>query len=188
MPKLAELGRNVQVLRDMRNRLMEQEAEKHLEEERWESFSEVVEEIRHACEERSLDGLASATRRLKNRLRRPAVRKALAEMDEKSGDDPSAKIPAKKETNPTGECKCSQCGKVIDGSEEPCLKDALCTDCALKKKVVSKKEQDREKRKKAVPPSPGMGPDQGGDQGGQQDGGQPQESRGLRRRKYLEHI
>jgi len=193
MPKLGDLGGSVNILREMRDQLVERDRQREIEDERWGSFRKTAEKIEYACESRDLESLVSAARELKNRLRRPAVRKELARLesdDEPDGDKPD-KIPAKKEKNPTGACKCAVCGKVIDGSREPCLKDALCTDCALKNKVIPK---DKQKKKKVVVPPAGGGAEQGGggggggaEQGGQQDvTKEKQEGRtALRRRGYL---
>jgi len=196
MPKLGELGDSVAVLRKMRDQLVQQERYskiQQVEDERWESFNRAASKIACACEDRSLESLVMAARELKNRLRRPAVRKELARLEAK--DEPREKqdkIPAKKDKNPTGECKCAGCGKIIDGSREPCVEDALCTRCALKNKVIPKNKQD--KKKSVVTPSGGggggggePGVDQGPEPAPETSGGaDKKESReGLRRRRYL---
>jgi len=189
MPKLGDLGRNVDILRQMRDRLVAEEGrakEQEVEQDRWDSFSEVASEIIEACDNRRLEELVTAVRKLKNRLRRPAVRKELAKLEADGGND---KIPAKKDKPITGQCKCAECGKVIDGSKEPCVEDALCTDCALKNRVVSKKEQDKKKKKKGVPPTPGMGSEGGGASGGEDEGErdddeEKEKKESLRRRSY----
>jgi hypothetical protein len=196
MPKLGDLGGSVNVLREMRNQLVERDRRREIEDERWGSFGKTAEKIACACESRDLESLVTAARELKNRLRRPAVRKELARLeseDEPGEDERKSKIPAKKDKNPTGACKCASCGKVIDGSKEPCIEDAMCTDCALKNKVVSK---DKQKKKKVVvpPADTGMGGGGGGgggsDRGSQRDvggdGDEKKEGRSiLRRRGYL---
>lgn len=197
MPKLGELGGSVEVLRRMRDQLVQQEQverRREIEDERWESFRRAARKINMACEDRSLESLVTAARELKNRLRRPAVRKELARLEANDTDsDKEDKIPAskdKKDKNPTGECKCEGCGKVIDGSKEPCVEGALCTRCALKNKVVSKHKQ--KKKKTVVPPSPEMGGGGGGageEPGGETSGEGEQEKKewreSLRRRRYL---
>jgi hypothetical protein len=194
--KMGDISGNINVLKDMRDRLMAESRDSEtmiVEDERWGSFFEVSEEIVLACENRDLDDLVVAVRKMKNRLRRPSVRKELARLEAKD-DDVSGKA-----KSPTGMCKCDNCGKVIDGSKEPCVDGVLCTDCALKKNVVSKKEQDRKKRKKAVHPGmAGMGGEGGGGGGGDDGGGsdgvddstsdagsEKKESHSLRRRGYL---
>lgn len=192
MPKLGELGGSVQVLRDMRDKLVESERMERIEDERWERLGAAVDSIAKACEDRDLEALASANRGLKNKLRAPGVRKALARLEAKGEEEPKGKdkIPAPKEKNPTGECKCDQCGKIIDGSKEPCVEGALCTRCALKNKVISKDKQDKQTKKKpVVPRSGGGGQRGGGQQGGDQGQDVPDERREergfLRRRGYL---
>jgi len=213
--KLGDLGQNLFVLRKLRDSLVYEKkpAEKsNVEEERWNTFSRISGMISEACEDRDLSALVSSIRDMKNKLRRPGVRKALERLeseekskvsdkndsssdDEKSDkdDSPGKEIsPGKKRENPTGQCKCSACGKIIDGSKEPCVDDALCVKCALKNKVISKKDQDAKKAKKVGPPiDQGMGGGMGGDTGGgggdsQGSDEQPNESRRLRRRGYIQ--
>lgn len=196
MPKIGDLGGSVEVLRQMRDQLVQKEREvqrREIEDERWSSFGKAASRIAEACEDRSLESLVTAARELKNRLRRPAVRKELARL-EASDEEPEksekpekkGKIPAQKDKNPTGECKCAQCGQIIDGSKEPCIEGALCTKCALKNRVIPKDKQ--KKKKVVVPPSAGGMDGGGGEQGGegQQDvGGEKKEAKeGLRRRGY----
>ena len=214
--KLGELASNVEVLRSLRDTLAEDGKtanRKRVEVERWKTLSSVAADISEACESQDLEKLASSVRQMKNRLRRPSIRKELARMEaEEDGEkkkpvpkkekpEPEAKgkekekVPAKpKDTdeNPTGHCKCADCGKTIDGSKEPCVDDALCIKCAMKSKVIAQRDKDKAKRKKAVPMA-GMGGMGGGMGGEQQPGGQepppddekaPAESVGLRRRNY----
>jgi hypothetical protein len=210
--KLGDLGQNLLVLRNLRDSLVHERKHKvtrsEVEEERWNTFSRISGMINGACEDRDLSALVSSIRDMKNKLRRPGVRKALERLeardkpkvpkkdDSSDKDDSSQKddspgkeiSPGKKKDNPTGECKCSACGKVIDGSKEPCVDDALCVKCALKSKVISKKDQDAKKAKKVGPPiDPGMGGGGGGVDGGvPAEDEQPKESRRLRRRGYMQ--
>jgi len=209
MPRLGDLGGSVKILKDMRDQLVENDRRVKIEEERWSSFGTAVSKISLACESRDLEQLVAAARELKNRLRRPSVRKELAKLEatKSSGDEaqkkkkvapkekesvPKEKVSAPKsdnfkekdkvvvpkEKNPVGQCKCDQCGKVIDGSKEPCIDGALCTHCALKNKVIPKHKQ---KKKKAVVPA--LAPDVGMEPGGDVE---RQESFGhLRQRGYL---
>jgi hypothetical protein len=208
--RLGDLGEKVKVLRELRDSLVSERNRRRsaLGDEQWEGLTVISNEIREACEKKDLDGVASSTRRLKNRLRNRSIRKRLERLEAKSpenDDDNRGKSDSSNKKNgdgsknsstnnskyPEGECKCAACKKVIDGSRSPCVSGALCSDCALKKNVMSKKDQEIRKKKKAVPASmAGMmgptgssgGPDQeqGGDQGGD---GDKQESI-LRKRAY----
>lgn len=123
--KLGDLSGNLNVLRQMRDQLIdesEQVIKDVAENERWVSFDLASRKISEACEGRNLESLVSAVREMKNRLRRPAIRKALMRME------------AEKDEAPQGDCKCDQCGGVIDGSSDPCIPGALCTKCALEKR------------------------------------------------------
>lgn len=219
--QVGDLHGNVAALRELRDQLIQGEravatearAKEH-EKRRWTTLRQVSAQIAEACLDRDLGELARAVRTMKMKLRGPGIRKQLARLDEQDDDKKDAqkeKEKAKatvasdkagekqkekdtgkdKKGNPTGACRCAVCGKIIDGSKEPCVDDAKCTNCALKKKVVSKKDQDKKKQKKAVPPSPGMGMGMGGGGGYQEPGGEEGddkkakgESRSLRQRNY----
>jgi hypothetical protein len=210
VPRLGDLGEKVKVLRELRDSLVSERNRRRsdLGNEQWEGLTVISNEIREACEKRDLDGVASSARRLKNRLRNRSIRKRLERLEAKSSegdDDNRDKDDSSKRKNgdgsknsstndskyPEGECRCEACKKVIDGSRSPCVSGALCSDCALKKNVMSQKDQEMRKKKKAVPPSMaemmgptgfsgGSGQDQGGNQG---EGGDKQESV-LRKRAY----
>ena len=180
---IGDLGRNVDVLRELRNSLVTERRiheRAEVDSERWGTFSQIAESIACACNERDLEALASSVRDMKNKLRRPSVRRDLERLESKDKDADKAK-------NPTGECKCADCGAVVDGSKEPCVDGALCTKCALKKKVISKKEQDAKKAKKVGPPVSGQDQMPGDDGGGgaETSDEQPRESISLRSRGYL---
>ena len=125
----------MKILRGMKEALGG-EGDKVTEVERWGTFRSISEDIMLACEERDLDALARATRALKNKLRRPAVRRALAE--------------AEKEKIVSGQCGCAQCGSVIEDSEEECIEGALCSKCALKNKTVSLDSKAEKKARKSA--------------------------------------
>lgn len=185
--RLGDLIRNIESIEQIQRKLISHPIIS-LETERWDKLSAIAEKIEDACENRNLEMLVSSVRDMKNRLRRPAIRKELERLE--SVDKNDKNIPASSEKkNPTGQCKCSECGKVIDGSRESCIDGVLCTSCALKKKVISKKDQDKEKMPKAV--SPGNALDLGpgaGMPGGEEGQGAPSEQRenaSLRRRGYV---
>lgn len=190
MPKLGELINNVEILRNLRNQLIQDEQESRLnkvENERWGSFQSTASKIVEACEDRDLESLVTAARELKNRLRRPSVRKDLARLESDEDTNSGKKnIPAKDEKNPEGQCRCAKCKKIIDGSKEPCLDGALCSDCALENKVIPK---DRQKSKKEVLPAPDVPPGSGMAGGsGDNEGEKSTEEKvftSLRRRSYL---
>ena len=93
--------------------------------ERWGTLGAISERISEACADRDLVALVRAQRDLRNKTRRPAIRRELAEAAG-SGKDKQ-----------DGVRSCSQCGAVIDGSDEMSLDDALCSKCALSRKNVS---------------------------------------------------
>ncbi len=137
--KLGDLSDNLSALRGIRDQLIVEDDHYVVEAarcERWLSFGTVSKKIHEACEDRDLEGLVGAVREMKNRLRRPAVRKELLRW-EKFGDDKG---------KAEGDCKCAQCNTTIDGSHDPCVQDALCTKCALSKKT-SKKDDPRKEPK-----------------------------------------
>jgi hypothetical protein len=132
-------------LRNIRDSLA-REVNVGLESERWNNLSSTAKKISEACLSKDLNLLASSVREMKNRLRRPSIRKELARLEGK--DD---KIPAKQDDEVEGDCQCAECGKTIDGSEDPCIKGALCVQCAYAKKPKNGEEgkdrEDKEDRK-----------------------------------------
>jgi len=171
MFKLGDLDSNLQALQDMRNQLiLNKEAENHksVEREKWGALISASNQISEACEQQDLSELVRAMRTMKNRLRRPAIRRELAILDQMESDEKVAsdrvsdkekerKSGKDSDGNPTGKCRCAKCDKIIDGSEGKCVEGALCVDCAMKKDVVSQKDKDEKNREKAVPPSGMMG-------------------------------
>lgn len=156
MPKIGDLGSNIAVLREMRSQLIESTKRIEREEERWGSLGKTASKISVACEDRDLEQLVSSARELKNRLRRPSIKKDLARLEmearearETQGkpEEPPAVQPKKKE-EPKGDCKCAECGKVIEGSKGECEEGSLCVDCAFKKKPEKNSEKDKPGKKK----------------------------------------
>jgi hypothetical protein len=121
-----------------------------LEQERWESFQKTARGIVDSVESQSLPDLVASVRKMKNLLRRPSVKKDLARMEASEPD---------KEEKKKGSCKCSKCGKTIDGYND-CIKGALCVKCAMKERdvVPGEKEQDKSEKeaKKGVAFPPEM--------------------------------
>jgi hypothetical protein len=145
MFKLGELASNIETLKDLRDKLTEdvngrrldvtdQKRLARIERERWETLHRTASRIAEACDSHDLEELASSVREMKNRLRRPSIRKELARLEDK-------------DKKPEGECKCAECGKLIDQSRSPCVEEALCVDCALKKKTSSGDEEEKKKEK-----------------------------------------
>jgi hypothetical protein len=135
--KLGDLSDNLNALREMREQLIEEDShsiEEAAECERWLSFNSASERISEAVEDRNLESLVAAVREMKNRLRRPAIRKALLRME----------MAGKEKEAPEGDCHCEKCNGTIDGSSNPCVPGALCTKCALKKDSNDKKRQKDE--------------------------------------------
>lgn len=150
--------RNLDILRDMRDSLVENSKgreQRRRKAERWTAFDEVSQRISVACETQDLTELVSHVRKMKNLLRRPSVRKDLARLEDK---EPKKEI--------EGVCKCAQCGKTIDGSEGPCVEGALCVKCAMKKRVEAPGEKDKEKAKKKAEKGIAFPPEMMGMQGG----------------------
>ena len=81
---LGDLG-SLDMLRGIRSSLRENS--NSIVEERWASLGSIAESILEACDSRDLGALARASRALKNKMRRPSVRKALAEEDMKPSDE-----------------------------------------------------------------------------------------------------
>ena len=130
-------------LRNVRDRLAK-EVNLGLEGERWNNLSSTAKKISEACDKKDLNSLASSVREMKNRLRRPSIRKELARLE---GNESGGKVPASKDDEIEGDCKCAECGATIDGSEDPCIKGALCIKCAYAKKPKKDDEDEKENRK-----------------------------------------
>jgi len=159
MPKLGDLGGSVDILRKMRDQLAEEEKQSRIQEERWDTFVNTTKRIVEACEKRDLEDLVTAARELKNRLRRPSVRRELARLEAKKEDDEQlqqqddqqpqgqdddiqSKIPAQdKEKKDKGVCKCAKCGQTIEGSKGDCIEGALCAKCGTKMKSKEKEDE-----------------------------------------------
>lgn len=138
--KLGDLE-SLQKIRDslIRDGLSETRERQRLEQERWDSFKKTISKMAEAVDGQDLEDLVSSVRRMKNLLRRPSVKRDLAQMEaEDQGKD-----------KPEGSCKCSQCGKTIDGYNE-CIKGALCVDCAMKNRETPPGEAEKEKDKKSA--------------------------------------
>jgi hypothetical protein len=134
MDHKTERPSNLEALRSLHDRLVVHR-ESAAEQERWTTLSGDAQRILEACEGRDLEQVAAAVRTIKNRMRRPSIRKELARLDESK----------EKEEKPKGKCNCAHCGAVINGSKEPCLKDALCTKCGTEGKVPKgEKEKSKE--------------------------------------------
>lgn len=210
MARLSEVSRGVELIVELKERLVSENNRRRseLDEGQWDSLTRISSELFEACKKRDLDGVAASTRKMKNRLRRRSIKKRLECLEARGEDFDDQKLERKKSSStlggkdnkpsnnastndskqPEGVCKCSSCGKIIDGSKEPCIEGALCSDCALKEKVVSKKKQDQKKRKKAVPPT--MMPTGTGGGSGDFGGEKDQEGEGkqesiLRKRSYF---
>ena len=157
---------NLALLRSLQKDLIRKE-ERQKEDARWNTFTEAVDNINCACGRRDLGELAAGVRRIKNLLRRPGVRKVLAQLEAKEGKED--KENGKKK--PEGKCTCADCGKVIDGSVSPCAQGALCVDCGMKDRDVSpgekedKKDEKKAKKGTAFPPEM-IGQGGGGDKQG----------------------
>lgn len=166
MPRLCELGGSVELLRRMRNQLVADEKKTRIDEERWNAFVCAATKIVESCSSRNLEGLVAASRELKNRLRRPSVKKELARLEARDdegdegggnagysnqgnqgnmgnmGPEPQVQVPKKnKEEKEKGVCKCAKCGKAIEGSKGDCIEGALCTKCGMKRKDNGDKDK-----------------------------------------------
>lgn len=165
---------NLSLLRSLREDLVGKD-EKQKEDAKWAAFEEAVEGIACACGKRNLGELASNVRRIKNLLRRPSVRKSLAQMEGEGNKEDNGKS-----EKPTGACKCAKCGKVVDGSTEPCAKGALCIDCGMKSREAppdekeNKKDEKKAKKSTAFPPEM-MGQGGGGKNDNTAPAGEPEE-------------
>jgi len=166
MHTIADDKNNLALLRSLRKDLVhkdEANSEKLREDARWDTFTEAVENISCACGKRDLGELAAGVRRIKNLLRRPGVRKTLARLESKEDK--------KGDKKPEGNCSCADCGKVIDGSVDPCAEGALCVDCGMKDRDTppgekeAKKDEKKAKKGTAFPPEM-MGQGGGGDKKG----------------------
>jgi hypothetical protein len=136
-------GKNLEVLERMKRRLAQDVQTDHvygdngqtgLVSSQWKALQDISEAILEACKERDIEEVAASTRKMKQRLRRRHIRRALRAIESSEG-------------KPDGECKCSKCGAVLDGSEGPCLDNVLCTKCALEKDPNSDKARDQETKK-----------------------------------------
>lgn len=143
MPKIGDLPGAVRVLKEVQSRLVDgrfdqrhrDERPVHIESNRWITLRRSAKRINEACEKQDLESLVSCVREMKNRLRRPSIRKDLARLEGK--EKPQKENDEKSE----GECTCSKCGKTIDGSVGPCIEGALCTACGLEKKKVDPEDE-----------------------------------------------
>jgi len=136
--------KNLTVLRDIRNKLVvsgDTAKKRNEQKERWETLGVAAQTISEAVEGQDLESLVSATRKMKNLLRRSSIRKELAQLE---SEDSSFK-----KEKPKGSCKCAQCGATIDGYRE-CISGALCPDCALKKRKAPPGEKEDEKAEKTA--------------------------------------
>jgi len=139
--KLGDLAA-LQRLRDslIRDDVSEERGRKRLDQERWSAFKRTAQGIIEAVDDQSLSGLVSSVRRMKNLLRRPSVKRDLAQME-------AGGVSGKEDEKPEGSCACAQCGKTIDGYND-CIKGALCVDCAMKERDVPPGEKAKEKDEK----------------------------------------
>jgi len=170
---LGEVNGNMDVLRSMREQLIDVSSNKDMAhyKERWNSFGDAIGKMQEAIESEDLADLVAGVRKMKNLLRRQSVRKDLARMesdekDLKNGDKAGAVADSAKgnaEKKPKGKCSCARCGATIDGSEE-CIKGALCVECAMQKRPFApgekedKKDEKKAKKGTAFPPEMiGMG-------------------------------
>lgn len=103
----------------------------------WESLAGIAQDILEACHSQDLGSVASSTRRMKNKLRRPQFRMRLEALDRDSedGDSEKKEKPSKDGDDAKSKCLCSKCNKDIEliGGRK-CVEGALCSDCALDSK------------------------------------------------------
>ena len=158
---IGELGRNIDILRGLRDELFSEVKSRNSNEERWDTFKRISEEISEACSDRDLSSLASAVRDMKNKLKRPSVRRDLDVLRVAEGKEKKPVAGGKEDEGTSGdECKCAKCGEVLEGSRGECIEGSLCPKCALKKKKNDEgdkakkvgKEPDKEPDKKADSP------------------------------------
>ncbi len=174
--------KNMAVLRGLRESLISDSSsktEKVAEKNKWDDFSSIADSIKESVEDQDLTSLVTNVRKMKNVLRRPSVKKVLAQLEAVDKKD--------KDKKPEGNCKCAQCGKTIDGYRE-CVDGALCPDCAMKSRKSPPGEKEDQKASKkakkgvAFPPEMigmgGMGQEQGapGQPPGAAQGGDPDDT------------
>jgi len=119
---------------------------KHAEtisEDRWSSVGTLVSRLVLATEQHDIIALYGIVGSLKNKLRRPYMKNALAEAkgenrpgEQFTGNSAKSRDDYKDEV--TG--RCAQCGKPLDGEKEEHIKGTLCVSCALKKKVMGRSD------------------------------------------------
>ena len=103
--------------------------------ERWDTFCEIAQSICDACGEEDLVALAISVKNIKNKLRRPSVKKDLAKSIQEQKEQQKKEKKEKKEKKYPEEgekpevAKCSSCGKVIKGAKP--VQGIMCTKCAF---------------------------------------------------------
>jgi hypothetical protein len=136
-------GRSIELLEVLKDRVVSgstvpRDEGRPLLSQQWEELAVIAKNILEACQGKDLGGVASSTRKMKNKLRKRQFRRRLEAL-EATDDAGKKKI--------DGACQCSNCGAVIDGSKKPCIEGALCTKCALDKK---KDGDDEDTARKAL--------------------------------------
>lgn len=140
-------GKNMDVLRSLRSELIENtkvESERIRKDERWNVFQKTAAAISESINDQDLENLVSHVRKMKNLLRRPSVKKDLARLET---EETSSSKKSDSKNKPNGNCKCSKCGKTVDGYRE-CVEGALCPNCALKNRSTPPGEESKEKAEK----------------------------------------
>jgi len=146
--RLGELGDKVGRLIELRDQLSKERPT--LGEDKWEALRSTVISITEAIDKRDLSALMDSARSFKNKLRRPYIKRELENL-RKNDESDLKKENSKKESSDkidnSGACVCSNCGKKIKDSSEPCNKDELCVSCAMKQKNKSNDEKNLDKAK-----------------------------------------